>query len=647
VPASRPGQGCGTGLGTWPEQRSDSDFLEAQVGDGAAAAGRFAAGSRIAGYLLQEQIGHGGMAVVFRAHDERLGRTVALKILAPAVAEDEAYRQRFIRESRAAAAVDDPHIIPVFEAGEAGGVLFIAMRFVRGGDARSLVSQLGPLPVGRVAEIASQVASALDAAHGRGLVHRDVKPANMLLDGGEEAGRPDHVYLSDFGLSKVPLQAGKLTATGQFLGTLDYMSPEQIAGKPVDGRTDQYALACAAFELLTGAPPFQRGAGLAVMYAQLSLSPPPLTSRRPDLPPAADGVFAKALAKAPADRYRSCRQFAEALREAFGLRLYRPGPEQVPVRAGPLAEATSPVSGGGRPGAAAVARAAAAPADITADVAAPGVTPFYRALAEADTAGPLAAVRKLTSEPGGPDAGAITTPGRAGRPRWRTPTAAAAAVGLLAALGGAGYILWGRSAQALPGTVIFRSDFSGRPDGWTVVPDAADGRYRDGAYYISAQSSGDIEIAVPRNAAGLYPSARPDLSIGVTARSTGKPAADTQYGLTCRSDDQGNHYLFSVQGHTAVIAKATHAGNNYLYDPLTPATAAPINAGANQLRADCTATSGQAAVRLVFWVNGKKLLDVTDKNPLADGTVGVFTNFYGKKVVTAAAEFRNFSVSRP
>jgi serine/threonine protein kinase len=166
------------------------------------APGGFAAGARIAGYLLEEQIGQGGMAVVFRALDERLGRRVALKILAPALAADEAFRQRFIRESRAAAAVDDPHIIPVLDAGEAGGALFIAMRYARGGDVRSLVDQLGPLPAGRAAEIISQVASALDAAHGSGLVHRDVKPANMLLDADGGRDRPDHVYLSDFGLSK-------------------------------------------------------------------------------------------------------------------------------------------------------------------------------------------------------------------------------------------------------------------------------------------------------------------------------------------------------------------------------------------------------------------------------------------------------------
>ncbi len=287
--------------------------------------GGFAPGSRIAGYLLEAQIAQGGMAVVFRAYDERLDRTVALKILAPALAEDEVFRQRFIRESRAAAATDDPHIIPVFDAGEASGVLFIAMRFVRGGDVRSLIRQFGPMPPGRAAEIISQVASALDAAHGRGLVHRDVKPANMLLDGSSGAGRPDHVYLSDFGLSKGSLQASGLTARGYFLGTLEYVSPEQIESKPVDGRADQYALACAAFEILTGAPPFRRDEASAVMYAQLSEPPPALSSCRPGLPEAADAVFARALAKAPADRYGSCREFADALRAALGPRPFDSG----------------------------------------------------------------------------------------------------------------------------------------------------------------------------------------------------------------------------------------------------------------------------------------------------------------------------------
>jgi serine/threonine protein kinase len=270
-----------------------------------------APGARIAGYRLEEQIGAGGMAVVFRARDERLGRLVALKIVAPALAADERFRQRFAREAQAAAAVDDPHILPVYEAGESGGVLFMAIRLVRGGDVRSLLSRTGPLAPAQVISIISPVASALDAAHAAGLVHRDVKPANMLLD--SYPGRPDHVYLSDFGLSKAAQAAG-LTGSGQFVGTPDYTAPEQIAGRPVDGRADQYGLACAAFELLTGEVPFHLSEGVAAIYAHLSKPPPALTSRRRDLPPAVDPALARALAKAPEHRYASCREFADALR---------------------------------------------------------------------------------------------------------------------------------------------------------------------------------------------------------------------------------------------------------------------------------------------------------------------------------------------
>jgi DNA-binding beta-propeller fold protein YncE len=279
-------------------------------------ANEFAIGSQVAGYRLDEQIGRGGMAVVYRAQDPRLDRRVALKILAPGLASDESFRQRFIRESRAAAAVDHPHIIPVFEAGESDGVLFIAMRYVEGGDVRTLIDQVGPLPVARAVRIIAQVASALDAAHSRGLVHRDVKPGNILLDSSDGA---DHVYLSDFGLSKQALSSSHLTATGQFLGTLDYVAPEQIESRPVDGRVDLYALACAAFEMLSGSPPFKRDQRLAVLWAQLSEPPPALSTRRGGLPTAVDEVIAKALAKSPDDRYPRCLDFVAALREACGL----------------------------------------------------------------------------------------------------------------------------------------------------------------------------------------------------------------------------------------------------------------------------------------------------------------------------------------
>ena len=277
-------------------------------------------GDRVGRYVLERQIGRGGMATVFAARDEQLGRVVALKVLAAPLAADERFRQRFIRESRAAAAVDDPHIIPLFEAGQAGDVLFIAMRYVPGGDVRSLLSQEGPLEVDRAAEIVSAVASALDAAHAAGLVHRDVKPANMLRDA--RPGRPEHVYLSDFGLTKDTVGSSGLTGTGLFLGTVDYAAPEQIDGRPVDGRADQYALACAACEMLTGQPPFPRDQPMAVLAAHLNQQPPPVTAGRPGLATALDAVFARALAKAPEQRYRTCGEFSEALRQAAGLGRY-------------------------------------------------------------------------------------------------------------------------------------------------------------------------------------------------------------------------------------------------------------------------------------------------------------------------------------
>jgi serine/threonine protein kinase len=277
-----------------------------------------AAGSRVAGYLLEKLVGVGGMAAVFRARDERLGRVVALKLLAG----DEVVRKRFVREARAVAAVDHPHIIPVYEAGEAEGVLFIAMRFVAGDDLRVIVGREGALSPRRAVAFISPVASALDAAHDAGLVHRDVKPANMLVDVGPH--RPEHVYLSDFGVARGVMSSSGLTRAGQFLGTPDYAAPEQISGQDVDGRADQYALACVAYTLLSGSVLFRREVPMAVLYAHLSVPPPRLTAARPDLPDAVNQVLARALAKEPDDRYDSCGTFADELREALGLEPYDP-----------------------------------------------------------------------------------------------------------------------------------------------------------------------------------------------------------------------------------------------------------------------------------------------------------------------------------
>ena len=292
----------------------------------------------IAGYLLEGYIGQGGTGAVYLARDERLGRQVAFKVVAPELARDAAFRARFLRESREATVVGHPHIIPVYQAGEADGMVYLAMRYVQDGNVRSLVSRFGSLDSAQAWSIIAQVASALDAAHAHGLIHRDVKPASMLVDASGDVdsrtpyqtGRGDvaHVYLSDFGMSMNP-PPGESSATGQFAGTLDYVAPELIRGRALDGRADLYSLACAGFELLCGTPPFAQDQGLTVMYDQLYVPPPAATARRPDLPSAVDEVLARALAKNPADRYATCGQFAEELQGALGLRPVRSRPQRL------------------------------------------------------------------------------------------------------------------------------------------------------------------------------------------------------------------------------------------------------------------------------------------------------------------------------
>ncbi|MEW9527785.1 protein kinase [Microbispora sp. NPDC049125] len=268
-------------------------------------------GRRLGDYTIEAVVGRGGMATVYRARDQRLGRAVALKVLAPQLAHDDRFRDRFVRESRLVASIDHPNIIPIYEAGERDELLFIAMRYVEGSDMRKLIQSAGPMPVGRANPLFAQIASALDAAHANGLVHRDVKPANILVT------EADHVYLTDFGLTKSSSAEAGLTSHGHFMGTPRYVAPEQIRGLQVDGRSDLYAFACVVYEALAGQPPFQRDTELALLYAHVSHDPPPLTPYRPDLPHAVNAVMARALAKTPVDRFMTCQAFVSALRDAI------------------------------------------------------------------------------------------------------------------------------------------------------------------------------------------------------------------------------------------------------------------------------------------------------------------------------------------
>jgi tetratricopeptide (TPR) repeat protein len=265
-------------------------------------------GTEVGGYRLIEAIGRGGTSVVYRAEQIRLGRTAAVKLLTPAVGDGD-YRERFLRESRLAASIDHPNIVPVYDAGDDQGLLYIAMACVDGSDLKTLLVAEGRLPLRRALRIAGQIASALDAAHARGLVHRDVKPANVLI------GSDDRAFLSDFGVVK-ELATNGTTRTGSFVGTIDYCAPEQIEGKEVDARADQYALACVLYECLVGTAPFHRSSDVAVLNAHLHAPPPKLSKAAPDLPEALEPVLAKALSKSPLDRYASSGEFVAAARAA-------------------------------------------------------------------------------------------------------------------------------------------------------------------------------------------------------------------------------------------------------------------------------------------------------------------------------------------
>lgn len=270
-------------------------------------------GSQVAGYRIDALIGRGGGGVVYRATHLRLGRTVALKLLAPELAADPEFQRRFEREAMMAAALEHPHIIPVYDAGETDGVLYLAMRFVEGSDLATMIKANGRLDPRRTCAILSQVASALDTAHAGGLVHRDVKPGNILIDHIADAGRVEHVYLSDFGLTR--RFAGTALSGTMVAGTPHYMAPERFRGVAAAPAIDVYALGCVAYACLIGSPPFTGDNIESVVAGHLHEPPPRVSNHRADLPAGVDAILAKAIAKEPADRYPSCGAFADALHD--------------------------------------------------------------------------------------------------------------------------------------------------------------------------------------------------------------------------------------------------------------------------------------------------------------------------------------------
>ncbi len=270
-------------------------------------------GGELAGYRLSAVLGSGGMSVVYKAEHARLGSVVAIKVLASELADDEVFRTRFLRESRIVASLSHPNVIPIYDSGGAGDLLYIAMRYVSGADLRAVLREPERLSPEQALLLVGQAGRALDASHRAGLIHRDVKPANILIEHIED--EPDHVYLADFGLSKHALS--RSGSIGELAGTVDYIAPEQIKGELISERTDLYSLACVLYQCLTGRVPFQKDLDAAVIWAHVEEQAARPSSINPSLPAGVDDVLLKALAKDPAERYATCREFVEAAHEAL------------------------------------------------------------------------------------------------------------------------------------------------------------------------------------------------------------------------------------------------------------------------------------------------------------------------------------------
>jgi tRNA A-37 threonylcarbamoyl transferase component Bud32/CheY-like chemotaxis protein len=293
-------------------------------------------GKVIAGYRIEERVGRGGMGVVYRAEHLNLRRRAAIKIIAPDLAESEGFRERFTREARIAAALQHPNIVTVYDAGEVDGLLYLAMQYIEGNDLSAMLRKDRRLRPYRAIDVCRQVASALDAAHAMGLIHRDVKPANVLIEGRT-------AFLTDFGLTKrLDGTHADLTRAGDVVGTIHYVAPEQIEGTRVSARSDVYSLGCLLFHCLAGQVPFPRDTDVAVIYAHLSEDPPKLSVLRPELPDGLNAVMAKALDKSPDRRFPTCGDMINAARAVIDA-------------AGPLSDTSPPRTAAERESVAALA----------------------------------------------------------------------------------------------------------------------------------------------------------------------------------------------------------------------------------------------------------------------------------------------------
>ncbi len=299
----------------------------------------FSEGDEFAGYRVEQRLGRGGMGVLYLATEPGLERRVALKLIAPEAAADEVFARRFAEESRIAASIEHPNVVPIYAAGEEGGVPYIAMRYVSGADLGKRIARQGRLDPAVATALIAQVGNGLDAIHSAGLVHRDVKPANVLLSGSDDT---EHAYITDFGVARNVATESGLTQTGRFVGTLDYVAPEQISGEAIDARADVYALGCLLFKLLTGEVPFPREGEAARLYAHLNDPPPAPSLYVPEIPMALDDVVVRAMSKLPDDRYPSAGDLGRAALAALSGE--KPVVPERTVATGAAATRESPVS---------------------------------------------------------------------------------------------------------------------------------------------------------------------------------------------------------------------------------------------------------------------------------------------------------------
>ena len=445
-------------------------------------------GDEIGGYRIEALAGRGGMGLVYRARQRRPDRTVAIKVIAPELAADPAFRARFEQESATAAEIEHPNVIPVYEVGDEDGQLFISMRFVQGVDLGRLLTLGGPLEPQRAANLIAQAAAALDAAHAQGLVHRDVKPGNILVTGA------DHVYLTDFGLTKRTSDSKGMTEAGMYVGTVDYIAPEQIEGRRLDARADVYALGCVTYEVLSGTIPFPRDSDIAKIFAHVNDPPPRLEG----VPEPLAAAVQRAMAKRPEDRFRSAGDFGRAVSAGAVGRLAQGGEHTVATGAAAIAEPGAPTELE-RP----------TPVPLT---PAPAHAPMGETEVESSPVAPAEPTRRPAPPPLGsplpgsppPDSPPPASTEPAGPRRSRSPSTLAAGIGVLVVVIGAGVAIavGGGTGAGTTTTITTPTTSTGATNSSTSTTSTPAAQPTAKQIYSPANASGGLAVANVRTTRG-------------------------------------------------------------------------------------------------------------------------------------------------